>query len=92
VNNCSANYCANGCGHCLQDYWCYDEASDAVFGVCNRFFCAEIEHFPVENFVSGAVDYTNLQLSQTSQMKGYNNLDMIYELRFVKGDDTWMSR
>lgn len=94
VNNCSSNYCANGCGHCLQNYTCYDESSDAVStppaGVCNRFFYAEIEHhFPIENFISGAVNYTKFQLAQN--MTGYNNLNMIYELRFVKGDDTWMS-
>lgn len=96
VYNCSVNYCANGCGQCLQNYTCYNEASDAVStppaGVCNRFFYTEIEHFlPVENFVDTAVDYTNFQLAEASSMVGYNNLDMIYELRFVKGDDTWMS-
>ncbi|KAI1402468.1 gluconolactone oxidase [Hypoxylon fuscum] len=94
VNNCSSNYCTNGCGQCLRNYSCYDETSDAVStppaGVCNRFFYAEIEHFfPMENFVSAAVNYTEFQLSQN--MTGYNNLNMIYELRFVKGDNTWMS-
>lgn len=94
VNNCSSNYCANGCGHCLRNYSCYDEASDAVstppVGVCNRFFYAEIEHFfPMENFVSAAVNYTGFQRSLN--MTGYNNQNMIYELRFVKGDQTWMS-
>lgn len=96
VYNCSTNYCANGCGQCLRDYFCYDEASDAVStppaGVCNRFFYTEIEHFmPVENFVSAATDYTNFQLAEAPKMKDYNNMNMIYELRFVKGDDTWMS-
>jgi hypothetical protein len=96
VYNCSKNYCANGCGQCLENYFCYDEASDAVStppaGVCNRFFYAEIEHFlPVENFVDAAVNYTTFQLAEAPAMVGYNNLDMIYELRFVKGDDTWMS-
>ncbi|RFU31481.1 D-arabinono-1,4-lactone oxidase, partial [Scytalidium lignicola] len=96
VFNCSINYCTNGCGHCIQDYFCYDEASDAVStppaGVCNRFFYAEIEHFmPVENFVSAAVDYTNFQLAEAPKMAAYNNLNMIYELRFVQGDKTWMS-
>ncbi|CAG8503858.1 10114_t:CDS:2 [Paraglomus brasilianum] len=96
VYNCSTNYCANGCGQCLRDYFCYDEASDAVStppgGVCNRFFYAEIEHFlPVENFVAAAVDYTNFQLAEAPSMGAYNNMNMIYELRFVKGDDAWMS-
>ncbi|KAA8645891.1 hypothetical protein EYZ11_002044 [Aspergillus tanneri] len=96
VYNCSTNYCANGCGDCERPYVCYDVATEAIStppqGVCSRSFYAEIEHFfPVEDFVEGATNYTNFQLSQTPRMKDYNNHQMVYELRFVKGDDTWMS-
>lgn len=53
---------------------------------------AEIEHFtPVEHFVDLATDYTKFQLSEAPEAKGWNNMEMVYEIRFVKGDDTWMS-
>ncbi|KAH8719246.1 hypothetical protein GQ44DRAFT_741963 [Phaeosphaeriaceae sp. PMI808] len=70
----------------LRNYTRYDEATDVVStppaGVCNRFFYTEIEHFlPAENSINGVA----------SSMTGYSKLDMIYELRVVKGDGTWMS-
>lgn len=96
VHNCSTDYCANACGDCDHDYTCYDEVSDAIStppaGVCQRAFTAEIEHFiPLENFVEAAKDYTMFEFSQASQKKGYNNGKMNREVRFVKGDDIWMS-
>lgn len=96
VHNCSTDYCANNCGDCNHDYFCYDEVSDAIStppaGVCQREFSTEIEHFiPVENFVKAATDYTAFELSQASLQSEHNNMYMVNEVRFVKGDDTWMS-
>lgn len=94
--NCTLDYCANGCGDCIRDYICYDEVTDAMScppqGVCTREFYAEIEHFfPIEEFVEVAVKYTQFQQAQTPRMKGYNNLQMIFQFRILKGDDAWMS-
>ena len=96
IKNCSTDYCANGCGNCLRDYVCYDESSDALStppaGVCNRFFYTEIEHFvPIEHFIDAAGNYSQRQLDEAPKEKGLNNMNMINEIRFVKGDDTWMS-
>lgn len=46
---------------------------------------------PVENLVDLATDYTNFQSSEVPQELGWNNLEMVYLIRFVKGDDNWMS-
>lgn len=96
VRNCTLNYCANGCGECIKNYICYDEVSDATSappqGVCSREFYAEIEHFwPFENFMDVAINYTKFQQSQTPRMRGFDNQEMIFQYRILKGDDSYMS-
>ncbi|KAJ5092065.1 hypothetical protein NUU61_006935 [Penicillium alfredii] len=96
VHNCTLNYCANGCGDCIKNYICYDEVTDAMScppqGVCTREFYAEIEHFfPVEHLAEAATNYTLFQQAQTPRMKGPYNEQMIFQLRTLKGDDSYMS-
>ncbi|KAI9923436.1 hypothetical protein ASPWEDRAFT_106959 [Aspergillus wentii DTO 134E9] len=96
ARNCSDNYCANGCGNCKQNYFCYDEIAYANScppqGVCSHEFYAEIEHFfPIEEFVNVATNYTTYQQSQNSRMNtDYNGL-VIYQWRALRGDSAWMS-
>lgn len=54
---------------------------------------AEIEHFvPVEHFVDAAAEYTAQNLAEWPELQGWNNQEMVYEIRFSKGDDSWMSQ
>ena len=93
VSNCT-DYCANGCGDCAYANHCYAELAEAIStppgGVCNRVFYTEIEHFiPIEHLVEAGAGYVNLELSP--EYEGFNNEDIPHTVRFVKGDDTWMS-
>lgn len=96
VQNCTINYCSDGCGYCLAEYTCYGESSDAVSdppqGTCSRNFYAEIEHFfPIKYLSEAAVNYTTFQRSQIPQMTaGYNDI-MIFQIRHIRGDDSYLS-
>ncbi|RJE18645.1 hypothetical protein PHISCL_09015 [Aspergillus sclerotialis] len=96
VQNCTLNYCANGCGDCKKEYICYDEVTDAIScppqGVCTREFYAEIEHFfPIEYYAEAAANYTIFQQSQTPRMDAPYNHQMVIQHRSLKGDDTYLS-
>lgn len=96
VFNCSEDFCANRCGDCNIDSICYDRAQGAIAvppaGVCDREFMAQFEHFfPVEHLLEVPVEYMEYQLNQTASMLPYNNEKVEFEMRFVKGDDAYLS-
>ncbi|KAF4121871.1 FAD/FMN-containing dehydrogenase [Geosmithia morbida] len=79
--NCSENYCANLCGPCDRDFFCYDYKNDATStppqGVCNRHFYTEFEHFlPIEHLVEAGTEYLEHAKSQEKRMIPYQNEDI----------------
>lgn len=81
VQNCSQDFCANDCGPCNRDYFCYDYKMNAIAtppqGICYRGFMGQFEHFlPIENLAAAGVDYLKYAMSQAKRMIPYQNEDI----------------
>ncbi|EFX03025.1 FAD-dependent oxidoreductase [Grosmannia clavigera kw1407] len=94
VRNCS-DFCANGCGNCGGTV-CYDLEPYAVAvapaGVCDRGFIHQFEHhFPIEHLEEAGIAYTELQRSQTAGLANLPNKQLVFNIRFIRGDNAFMS-
>lgn len=94
VRNCT-DYCPNGCGTCGNSV-CYDLEPYAIAvapaGVCSRGFSNQFEHFfPLEELEAAGAAYTALQKSQTAGLAGLPNSAVSYGVRFMRGDDAFLS-
>lgn len=81
AQNCSQDFCANGCGPCDRDYFCYDFKLSAIAtppqGICYRGFMGQFEHFlPIENLAAAGEDYLTLAKSHAKRMIPFANPDI----------------